>query len=90
MKVWLAGSVPSASSSREKAAGERPPPAVKAKSCGSSGTAFFTATICPRLRFVKVQVTASPALSVTFEVGLPSLHDALCWSQPLGTASEIE
>ena len=60
------------------------------KSCGSLGTASFTATICPRLRFVKVQVTVSPAESDTFEVGLPSLHEALCWSQPLGTVSEIE
>ena len=40
--------------------GERPPPAVKEKSCGSFGVASLTTTMLPRLRFVNVQVTVSP------------------------------
>src|SRR6185503_14751305 len=52
-------SVASASSSRLKLAGERPPPAVNAKSWGSFGCASLTTTIWPRLRLVNVQVTVS-------------------------------
>ena len=70
-------SVASESSSSEKLAGESPPPAVNEKSCGSFGTASLTTTICPRLRFMKVQVTVSPAPTSMFDDGLPSLHVAL-------------
>ena len=47
-------------------------------------------TMRPRFSFVNVQVTVSPALTAMFETGLPSLHVALVWSQPLGTVSESE
>ena len=83
-------SVPSASSSRLKLDGERPPPAVKAKSCASLGTESFTTTIVPRLAFVNVHETCSPADTLMFEAGLPSLQTALDWSQPLGTVSATE
>src|SRR4051794_31168513 len=66
VKVRVLDSVASASSSRLKLAGERPPPAVKAKSCGSFGWASLTTTIWPRLRLVNVQVTVSPAEMETF------------------------
>ena len=60
------------------------------KSCGSSGVAFLTTTICPRLRLEKVQVTFSPEARLMFETGLPSEHVALVWSHPLGTVSDSE
>ena len=44
--------------------GESPPPAVKEKSCGSSGVASFTTTIWPRLRFANVHVTTSAGRDV--------------------------
>ena len=47
--VRVFDSVPSASSSSEKLLGVSPPPAVKEKSCGSSGVAFFTITIVATL-----------------------------------------
>jgi len=62
---------------------------VKSKSCGSFGTAFLTTTILPCFRFVNVQVMVSPALASMFEGGLPSLHDALNWTQPAGAMSPI-
>ncbi len=83
-------SVALASSSSEKLVGLRPPPAVKAKSCGSSGVASLTMVICPRLRLEKVHVTFSAAEMLTFVTGLPSLHVAEVWSQPLGTVSARE
>ena len=83
-------SVPSASSSSWKLVGERPPPAVKEKSCGSSGVASLTTTIWPRLWFVNVQVTVSPADTSMFDTGLPSSQVALAWSQPAGTVSATE
>ena len=83
-------SVPSESSSRLKLVGESPPPAVNAKSCASLGTEFFTITIVPRLAFVNVQVTVSPAAMSMFDTGLPSSQVALDWSQPLGTVSDSE
>ena len=70
--------------------GDRPPPAVKEKSCGSLGSESFTTTSCARLRLAKVHVTVSPAATAMFESGLPSSHVALVWSQPLGTVSAIE
>ena len=47
--------------------------------------ASLTTTICPRLVFVKVQVTVSPGATSMFDTGLPSSQVALDWSQPLGT-----
>ena len=78
------------SSSSWKLVGERPPPAVKLKSCASLGCASFTTTIWPRLRFVNVQVMTSPGLMVMFDTGLPSSQEASARTQPLGTVSEIE
>ena len=46
-----------ASSSSEKAAGDRPPPAVKAKSWASSGMASLTIVTVAGFEFVYVQVT---------------------------------
>ena len=63
---------------------------MNAKSCGSSGVASLTATICPRLWFVNVQVTVSPSDTPMFDTGLPSLQVALARSQPAGTLSAIE
>ncbi len=83
-------SVALASSSSWKLAGERPPPAVKEKSCGSSGVASFTTTIWPRLRFENVHVTTSAGATLMFDTGLPSSQVAEVWSQPLGTVSETE
>ena len=60
------------------------------KSCGSFGVASLTATMRPRLRFVKVQVTISPGATSMSDTGLPSSHVAPVWSQPLGTVSESE
>ena len=88
--VRVFDSVPSESSSRLKLVGERPPPAVKAKSCASFGTASFTTTIVPRLAFVNVHETCSPADTLMFETGLPSSQTALDWSQPPGTVSATE
>src|SRR3954447_13591829 len=84
---WVFESVGFASSSSWKLAGESPPPVVNVKSCGSSGVASLTTTILPRFWLVKVQVTCSPALSVTFEGALPSSQVAADWSQPPGTVS---
>ncbi len=83
-------SVASASSSRLKLAGDSPPPAVKLKSWASLGCASLTTTISPRLRFVKVQVTVSPAEIEMLPSGLPSSQVAAVWSQPLGTVSASE
>src|SRR4051794_40051938 len=88
--VRVLESVGSASSSRLKPDGDRPPPAVNAKSCGSFGCASLTTTIWPRLRLVNVQVTVSPAEMEMFAIGLPSSHVAPVWSQPLGTLSASE
>jgi hypothetical protein len=41
----------------------------------------------PRLLFVNVQVTVSPALTCTLETELPSSQLAPVWIQPLGSAS---
>ena len=90
MNVCVFDSVPSASSSSEKLAGDSPPPAVKAKSCGSSGCASLTATIWPRFWFVNVQVTLSPGATLMFDTGLPSLQVAPAGSQPPGTLSASE
>ena len=43
--------------------------------------------ICPRLRLVNVQVTVSPAETLMFVTGLPSLQVALVRSQPAGVFS---
>src|SRR5688572_25305130 len=82
-KVRVFDSVPSASSSRLKLLGERPPPAVNEKSCGSFGVASLTATMRPRCPFVKVQVTISPGATSMFDTELPSSQDASVWSHPL-------
>jgi hypothetical protein len=66
LNVRVLERVGSASSSSWKLVGDRPPPAVKEKSCGSFGVASLTTTISPRLRFEKVHVTVSPALTVMF------------------------
>ena len=91
MKVRVFDSVRSASSSSEKLAGLRPPPAVKAKSCASFGRRVLDHDDAAR-RFgsVKVQVTVSPADRAMFDTGLPSSQVALAWSQPLGTVSDSE
>src|SRR3954468_5443229 len=73
-KVLVLESVPSESSSSEKLVGERPPPAVKAKSCGSFGCESRTATTEPGRWFVNVQVTASPGATSMLPTELPSLQ----------------
>ena len=83
-------SVPLESSSSWKLAGERPPPAVNEKSCGSFGWESWTTTIEPRLRFVNVQVTCSAGPTLMLDTGLPSSQVALDWSQPAGTVSATE
>src|SRR5215213_1027196 len=90
LNVCVFASVAFESSSSENVEGDRPPPAVNAKSCASSGTESSTITILPRLRLAKVHVTVSPALTSMFDAGLPSLQVALVWSQPLGTVSSTE
>src|SRR4051812_158374 len=57
--------------------GDSPPPVVK-DHCWvcSSGSALTWTTISPRLRFVNVHVTCSPALTSMFETGEPSEHVA--------------
>src|SRR3954467_1459621 len=85
--VWLFEWAGSASSSRTKLPGERPPPVVNEKSCGSLGVACLTTTMRPRFWFVKVHSTLSPGESETFVAGLPSSQVALDWSQPAGTVS---
>ena len=89
-KVCVFDRVGSPSSSSEKLEGDRPPPAVKSKSCASLGNACFTITIFPRLRLANVHVTVSPALTSMLEGGLPSSQLAPVWSQPLGTDSDSE
>src|SRR3954452_21021719 len=90
LKVCVLENVGSASSSSEKLEGDRPPPVVKEKSCGSFGTASLTTTILPRLRLVNVQVTISPGVTSMSETGLPSSQVAPVWSHPLGTVSASE
>ncbi len=80
----------SRSSSSEKLAGDSPPPALKAKSWASSGTALSTSATWPRLRLVKVQVTCSPAASPMLATALPSSQLAPVWSQPAGSACDSE
>src|SRR5574341_900037 len=94
--AWTSGpfvldSVPSASSSRLKAAKQLP---EKEKSCGSSGTASLVILMKASLVFVKVHVTVSPAASPTVAVALAVLVPAdgstqmrLVSVQPLGAAS---
>ena len=84
LKVRVFDSVASASSSSWKVVGLKPPPAVKLKSCGSSGVASLTTVIEPRFRLVKVHVTISAVATLMFVTGLPSLHVALERSQPAG------
>jgi hypothetical protein len=50
----------------------------------------LTTVIEPRLTFVKVHVTISPAARLMFEAGLPSSQVALARSQPPGTVSASE
>ena len=83
-------SVGSESSSRLKLVGERPPPAVKAKSCASFGCASLTATIRPLWLLMNVHVIDSPADTLMFDTRLPSLQIADAWDQPLGTVSDTE
>jgi hypothetical protein len=77
LRVRALDNVPSESSSREKLVGDRPPPVVNEKSCGSLGTASLTTTTWALFWFVKVQVTVSFGLTLMFPTGLPSLHLAL-------------
>jgi len=71
-------------------AGDSPPPAVNAKSCGSLGTASATTTTWPRLCSVKVQVISSPEATSMFPTGLPSSHAAAARSHPGGGVCETE
>ena len=50
---------------------------MKLKSCASLGSASLTTTMRPGLLLVNVQVTVSPAETLMFVTGLPSLHVAL-------------
>ena len=90
LNVWLFDSVPSESSSSVKLAGDRPPPAVNEKSCGSSGVASFTTVIEPVFWLVNVHVTTSAGATLMFEIGLPSLQVALDCAHPEGTDSARE
>ena len=83
-------SVGSESSSSWKLAGDRPPPAVNGEVLRVVGHRVLDDHDRPRLRFVNVQVTVSPAATLMFDTGLPSSHVALVWSQPLGTVSDSE
>ena len=88
--VRVFDSVALASSSSEKLAGDRPPPAVKAKSCASLGCASFTiddlAALAVRERAGDVLARATSM----FATGLPSPQVAEVWSQPPGTVSARE
>src|SRR4051794_41627194 len=90
LNVWVLESVASASSSSWKVAGERPPPVLNEKSCGSSGWESARTTSAPRLRFVNVQVTVSFEETSMFVIGLPSLQVELVRSQPPCTVSASE
>ena len=57
LNVCVFDSVGSESSSSWKFVGERPPPALKEKSCGSFGTASLTTITLPRFVLLKEQVT---------------------------------
>src|SRR4051812_37514280 len=82
LKVRLFDSAGSESSSREKLVGDRPPPAEKAKSCGSVGCESSFTTMSPCLVSVHVQVTVSPAATSMLPGVLPSSHVAELRSQP--------
>src|SRR3970040_93051 len=59
---------------------------MKSNDCGSpSGFVCFSTTMLPRLVFVNVQVTVSPAARSIELGGEPSEHVALVRSQPAGT-----
>ena len=60
---------------------------MKAKSWASFGWASLTIVMLPRFVFTNVQVICSPALSVMFVKGLPSLQLALVRSQPATVVS---
>src|SRR5688572_3449213 len=80
--------LPSSSSWNEE--GLRPPPAVKEKSCGSSGCASFTTTILPRFWLTNVQVTVSPLDTSMVDTGDPSEQVADDSTQPDGVFSATE
>src|SRR4051812_13617365 len=88
--VRVLESAPSESSSSAKPAGERPPPAVNEKSCGSLGAELWTTTRLPCLRFVNVQVTCSPGLRSIAETGLASSQPVPARSQPASDPSSAE
>jgi hypothetical protein len=70
---------------RLKLDGLNPPPAVNEKlvSLGSGlGFVTFLTMMVPRIRFVNVQVTVSPALTSMLLGELPSSQVALVRSQP--------
>ena len=75
---------------RLKLEGLSPPPAVNEKLVfvgSGSGFVTFLTMILPFARFVKVQVTVSPALTSIALAWLPSSQVALVRSQPAGTVS---
>ena len=90
MNVRVFDSVRLASSSSWKLAGERPPPAVKREVLRVVRQRVLDDVIWPRLRFVNVQVTVSPAATAMFETGLPSLQVALGLVPAAGTVSDTE
>ncbi len=63
---------------------------MNAKSWGSSGWESSTTTRVARLRLENVQVTVSPAETLTFATGLASSQLAPVWSQPAGSACASE
>ena len=89
-KVRVFESVASESSSSEKLAGLKPPPAVKLKSCASLGAASLTTVSEARFTCVNVHVTTSAGERLMFVIGLPSLHVALERSQPAGAVCASE
>ncbi len=65
--------------------------ASKSKSCGSpAGMVTLSTRMWPRLVFVNVQVTVSPAWRSMAVIGLPSEQVADVRSQPGGTVSLTE
>src|SRR4051812_50145780 len=55
-----------------------------------SGLVCFSTMIVPRLVFVKVQVTVSPAPRTIPLTGLPSVHEVPVRSQPARASSATE
>src|SRR5688572_24769436 len=56
----------------------------------AAGTSTLTTVSLGFYGLTNVQVTVPPALTSMDEIGLPSLHVALVWTQPSGTLSATE